>query len=525
MRIFYFLLLFLCSVSLSLAQSPDTKPFIQPSEQLLSLGETATFQIVVEAADQLTFQWYKNGQPIRGATESKLSYPNVQMGDDGASFQASVSDGTEVIQTSMAILKVTKNTRPYPSFLLPNTSLTFAAGDTIIFEGRATDVEDGLLKNSAFAWTIVLQDGEHIEPVAKPLRKTNRGYFVVPKRGSISDNAWYRIHLEVTDSKGLSGTIFRDVFPEKAAFQVKTQPRNLYLKVDGKALETPYQVRGIKGMEREITAPKLQQINQQWYIFRSWSDGFDRNTIYLSTEDNLMPVTANYASVPLGNGVGLLGRYYEDEAAYEQQRPSWTKFEPSVNFKQANDPLYIAEWTGELQAFVSDTHRFEVVGDGNFRLYLGDRLLIDEWESTSTNRQPVSIALKEGRRYPIHLICRNTSQAQLLWSTPDMKAFSVPQSQLFPAYDEGKALSVQHLDNRAEQLYVLRFSKFNASQEQFSVRLIDTQGQTFFQEKFSLIKGTRSVPISMRYLRAGIYFLEIQSPNHKEVKKIVKKRT
>ncbi|MEM9885339.1 MAG: PA14 domain-containing protein [Bacteroidota bacterium] len=528
-QLFLLLALFLSFPAFSQSEIANDKAIqslqITPSKQLLPIGETATFRLDVEQEEELRFQWFKNEKLIEDATTATLDYPNVQLKDNEAQFQVLVSRGAEIIHRADASLFVTSNTRPYPSFLLPSTDLTFAAGDTIIFEGRASDIEDGLLKNKAFAWTIVLQDGEHIEPVAKPLKQTNRGYFVVPARSNISDNAWYRIYLEVTDSEGLSGSIFRDIFPQKAAFKVQTSPSGLSLNVDEKRFETPYTVKGVKGMERRITAPKLQKKGEKQYIFTSWSDGFDRNTIYLSTEDNLMPVTANYTEVIAGNGVGLLGRYYTTEIDYQSNQPSWTKFEPNVNFDGKRDAIkkevMIAEWTGELQAYVSDQHRFRVASDGAVRLYVDDKLLIDEWTNSAVN---ASIVLTEGKSYPFYLVCRAATSAQLFWSTPDLEETLIPQTQLQPAYDEGKNLSIQHLASESEKRYVLRFSKFNEGTEAFSVRLLDTQGQTFFQEKFNLTKGTKSVAISMRYLRPSVYFLEIRGTDSKEVKKLVKKK-
>ena len=69
---------------------------IEPQNLLLPSGETAVFK-VKENNEEVQYQWLKNGTPIAGATESVLTYDNVQLLDDGTQFQVSIKDGERTL--------------------------------------------------------------------------------------------------------------------------------------------------------------------------------------------------------------------------------------------------------------------------------------------------------------------------------------------------------------------------------------------------------------------------------------------
>jgi hypothetical protein len=77
----------------------------QPQSQTVASGNTATFSVVSQGAQPLSYQWYYRGTVISGATAS--SYSHLQnMGDNGATFYATVSNSYGAVQSASAVLTV-----------------------------------------------------------------------------------------------------------------------------------------------------------------------------------------------------------------------------------------------------------------------------------------------------------------------------------------------------------------------------------------------------------------------------------
>jgi hypothetical protein len=61
------------------------QPFISqaPQDQTLTVGETISLSAQVAGQEPMTFQWFKNGEAIAGATSRNLSIPGAQLTDSG----------------------------------------------------------------------------------------------------------------------------------------------------------------------------------------------------------------------------------------------------------------------------------------------------------------------------------------------------------------------------------------------------------------------------------------------------------
>lgn len=74
----------------------DTRPTIVsgPSQQTVATGSTATFSVTAQSngGTGLTYQWYKNGVSISGATASSYTTPATTSADENAYFHVVVTD-------------------------------------------------------------------------------------------------------------------------------------------------------------------------------------------------------------------------------------------------------------------------------------------------------------------------------------------------------------------------------------------------------------------------------------------------
>lgn len=165
------------------------------------------------------------------------------------------------------------NTAPVATITAPTQGTLYNAGDTISYTGTGTDTEDGSLPNSAFSWTIVFHHDTHTHPFLGPITGQKTGSFQIPKQGESSANVWYRINLTVTDSKGLTHQVSRDVTPRTSQLTINTSPTGLEITLDGQPSTAPITVTSVRGFTRIIGTTSPQTAGGKTYNFTSWSDG------------------------------------------------------------------------------------------------------------------------------------------------------------------------------------------------------------------------------------------------------------
>src|SRR6267143_5623872 len=72
---------------------PPVAPTItmQPANQAVTAGQTATFTVVASGTAPLSYQWKKNGANISGATLASYTTPATTTADSGSAFVVVVS--------------------------------------------------------------------------------------------------------------------------------------------------------------------------------------------------------------------------------------------------------------------------------------------------------------------------------------------------------------------------------------------------------------------------------------------------
>ncbi len=163
-------------------------------------------------------------------------------------------------------------------------------------------------------------------------------------------------------------------------------------------------------------------------------------------------------------GRGLEGTYF---GKMDLSGKKVSRIDPQVDFQWGDDSPadgiprdhFSARWEGEVQAPASGKFRFYIVTDDGGRLWVNDRLLVDQWRDQSPTEGSGEMDVEKDRRYPIKFeFYERTSgaMAKLFWSGPSLdkeiirnqhlfhKKSSVPSAEsggLIGAYFKGKAFN------------------------------------------------------------------------------------
>lgn len=106
-----------------------------------------------------------------------------------------------------------------------------------------------------------------------------------------------------------------------------------------------------------------------------------------------------------------------------------------VSSNSLTDGTFSVRWTGELEAYSSETYTFETVTRGGVRLWINDVLVIDSWSVTGNQTQTGNFDLESGTANKIRMeLSGSTNQprAELSWSSPVIAKEVVPSAQLRP---------------------------------------------------------------------------------------------
>jgi hypothetical protein len=264
----------------------------------------------------LFYQWQRNGVDIPNTNTPSYTIASTTPADNGAKFRVVVTNTFGGATSNEATLTVTANQPPTGNITAPVAGTLYSAGQLITYTGTATDAEDGNLAGSAFTWQVDFHHDTHAHPFIPATTGATSGSFTIPTTGETSANVWYRIHLTVRDSAGLTHTSFRDILPRTSTITLATNPAGLQLTIDGQPVTTPVQIVSVVGLTRTLGVVSPQLVGGVSYQFSAWSDAGAAthsistpatNTTYTATF-NAQPQTLAFgaASYSAGEGSGSL---------------------------------------------------------------------------------------------------------------------------------------------------------------------------------------------------------------------------
>jgi hypothetical protein len=108
----------------------------QPSNQAVSVGQTAAFAVVAAGTPLLSYRWQKNNADIAGATLSTYTTPDTVASDNGATFDVIVTNAAGSVTSASATLTV--NSSSSITITTQPASLSVTIGQTATFSVTAT---------------------------------------------------------------------------------------------------------------------------------------------------------------------------------------------------------------------------------------------------------------------------------------------------------------------------------------------------------------------------------------------------
>jgi hypothetical protein len=184
---------------------------------------------------------------------------------------------------------------------------------------------------------------------------------------------------------------------------------------------------------------EYRHTNGNAYISLAWSnydvppDIIPQDRLLISESNGTYPPETN------GSGNGLKGEYFNNTdftgSSLTRLDPricfDWTGYSPDSSIR-SND--FSARWTGMIEPRYTGTYTFHAITDDGVRLWVNDKLIIDEWKGIPMQEHRGTIDLEAWKKYNIKMeyyegIVR--AGAILEWSSDSQKREVIPQSQLY----------------------------------------------------------------------------------------------
>lgn len=245
---------------------------IHPVDVLTVAGANARFEVVAFGEAPLTYQWQRDQVDMPDETNRTLDLTAVQAGDDGAKFRVFVTNNLGSATSIEATLTVLAGNAPTGSIDTPSAGSTYQGGQTVSFSGSGSDIEDGVLPNTAYEWSVEFHHDAHTHPFITTLPDVTSGSFDVPDIGETETGVFYRINLILTDSDGAQSFHSTDVLPQISQITLQTDPPGLLLALDGQPGTSPLSTSAVVGVNRIFTAPLSQTVGTETYVFTGWSN-------------------------------------------------------------------------------------------------------------------------------------------------------------------------------------------------------------------------------------------------------------
>ena len=144
------------SENYSLGTEHETVAYIatQPNDQVVNLGENATFNVVAVGNNPLSYKWQKNGVNISGANNSSYTIINVLEANNGEQYRCIVSNNQGIDTSSYATLRVLSPNQRVDEGTIVMYKFRTGSGNTVFdLSGSGTPLNLDIISPGSVTWT------------------------------------------------------------------------------------------------------------------------------------------------------------------------------------------------------------------------------------------------------------------------------------------------------------------------------------------------------------------------------------
>jgi len=141
------------------------------------------------------------------------------------------------------------------------------------------------------------------------------------------------------------------------------------------------------------------------------------------------PVPAECLKTPDGKSPGLLGEYFDN--SHFQGKPAFARVDSIVDFnfgekspdpRIANAKDFSVRWTGTFVPQLNGLYRLAIASDDGSRLYLDDKLVVDDWGQHPETQRSCEVQLEAGKAYNVRIEYNQTggnASMHFGWQNPN----------------------------------------------------------------------------------------------------------
>ncbi|WP_340021552.1 glycosyl hydrolase [Paenibacillus sp. FSL K6-1096] len=206
------------------------------------------------------------------------------------------------------------------------------------------------------------------------------------------------------------------------------------------------------GESGELPDPvMLSQKQSKWVYTMTWGkmlvennnalkiQSFMNDKYTVSRDDYKLAINARMQTAAAVSRNGLKGQYFGNASL--SGKPLLTRNDSKIQFNwhgaspAAGLPKdsFSVRWTGSIKPLYSEKYTFTASSDDGIRVWVGGKLIIDNWKNQSSAGREGSITLSADTAYTIKVEYyenRGDASVSLMWRSQSQKQMIIPQSAL-----------------------------------------------------------------------------------------------
>ncbi len=169
-------------------------------------------------------------------------------------------------------IKIKVGNGPNVTITSPANGFVFAAGQTVVATGTATDANGAALAANKLSWTIVFKHDTHTHPEISNQPGSSVSLPIPTSGHEFLGDTSFLISLTATDASNVSTTTSIEIKPTRITVPVTSNIATNAV-ISGITQALPFAIETVSGFQNSVEVPAEQCVNGMTQRFVRWSDG------------------------------------------------------------------------------------------------------------------------------------------------------------------------------------------------------------------------------------------------------------